>query len=582
MVTPNDTAASTYLSAAIKLSAILGRKFNVDVSFGGHPRTDGTRIVLPFWDLSTVEKRNALYGCVAHEAGGHVRDTDFSVVVRELIHIKPEETQSTFKSILNIIEDVRIERRLLDQYPGVDYYLGAAAEEFLVSDEPPTDTSSFWSICLTWLLYAVRCEGLGQTMLKGHVEKTGHAIMDAGILTVYQLETLKTIGLSVLDKPAVNSTMGAIGVSKSVFRFLDGLSPQEPPQECQQQPQSGQGGSDDQQQPQGGQGGSDDQQQPQSGQGGSDGQPGAASGERPRATAASCDPSYLEEPMPGIFEKAVQQQVNDAGLQARFSRFKGICATDHQTIQSSALKDVRVWLPVAQKLASRFLPGLTPLLIGDSHEDRRLKSGPRLDARRLCEAMISSDPTVFMRRVVEEDNSVAVGLLVDTSGSTAQTTADRLTIHDHLIQASLGLVKCLESFPEVETMMACFPRPGPEHNRAWTQTVKAFGQPLGPKPRVLAPEGGTPLAQAMLESGFRTMLVPKERAMLFVLTDGQPHEVQRCVEARQILKSIGVEVYGLIISDKADYPTQIFDQSAYVTDVSNLPQQLADMVRKLL
>ena len=393
-------------------------------------------------------------------------------------------------------------------------------------------------------------------MLKGHVEKTGHAIMDAGILTVYQLETLKTIGLSVLDKPAVNSTMGAIGVSKSVFRFLDGLSPQEPPQECQQQPQSGQGGSD--------------------------GQPGAASGERPRATAASCDPSYLEEPMPGIFEKAVQQQVNDAGLQARFSRFKGICATDHQTIQSSALKDVRVWLPVAQKLASRFLPGLTPLLIGDSHEDRRLKSGPRLDARRLCEAMISSDPTVFMRRVVEEDNSVAVGLLVDTSGSTAQTTADRLTIHDHLIQASLGLVKCLESFPEVETMMACFPRPGPEHNRAWTQTVKAFGQPLGPKPRVLAPEGGTPLAQAMLESGFRTMLVPKERAMLFVLTDGQPHEVQRCVEARQILKSIGVEVYGLIISDKADYPTQIFDQSAYVTDVSNLPQQLADMVRKLL
>ena len=549
MVTPHDAAVSTYLSAAIKLSAILGRKFGIDVTFGGHPRTDGTKIVLPFWDLSTIEKRNALYGCVAHEAGGHVRSTDFLVVVREITAHKPSETQPTFKSILNIIEDARIERRLLDQYPGVDYYLDAAAEEFIVADEPMLDTSSFWAICLVWLLYALRCDGLGQTMLKGHVEKTGRAITDAGVLTADQLLTLKTIGLSVLDTPAINSTMGAIGVSKAVFRFLDGLAPK---------------------------------QQPQGGQGGSDGQPGAASGERPRATAASCDPSYLEEPMPGIFEKAVQQQVNDAGLQARFSRFKGICATDHQTIQSSALKDVRVWLPVAQKLASRFLPGLTPLLIGDSHEDRRLKSGPRLDARRLCEAMISSDPTVFMRRVVEEDNSVAVGLLVDTSGSTAQTTADRLTIHDHLIQASLGLVKCLESFPEVETMMACFPRPGPEHNGAWTQTVKAFGQPLGPKPRVLAPEGGTPLAQAMLESGFRTMLVPKERAMLFVLTDGQPHEVQRCVEARQILKSIGVEVYGLIISDKADYPTQIFDQSAYVTDVSNLPQQLADMVRKLL
>ncbi|WP_052171850.1 SDR family NAD(P)-dependent oxidoreductase [Paracoccus sanguinis] len=331
----------------------------------------------PTFDLPTAPAVAAIDAA----PGGHVRDTDFSVVVREPIHIKPEETQSTFKSILNIIEDVRIERRLLDQYPGVDYYLGAAAEEFLVSDEPPTDTSSFWSICLTWLLYAVRCEGLGQTMLKGHVEKTGHAIMDAGILTVYQLETLKTIGLSVLDKPAVNSTMGAVGVSKSVFRFLDGLSPQEPPQDGQQQPQSGQGGSDDQQQPQSGQGGpdgqqqpqsgqggpdgqqqpqsgqggsdgqqqpqsgqggsddqqqpqsgqggsdgqqqpqsgqggsdgqqqpqsgqggSDDQQQPQGGQGGPDGQPGAASGERPRATAASCDPSYLEESMPGIIRE---------------------------------------------------------------------------------------------------------------------------------------------------------------------------------------------------------------------------------------------------------------------------------------
>ena len=574
MVTPHDAAVSTYLSAAIKLSAILGRKFGIDVTFGGHPRTDGTKIVLPFWDLSTIEKRNALYGCVAHEAGGHVRSTDFSVVVREITAHKPSETQPTFKSILNIIEDARIERRLLDQYPGVDYYLDAAAEEFIVADEPMLDTSSFWAICLVWLLYALRCDGLGQTMLKGHVEKTGRAITDAGVLTADQLLTLKTIGLSVLDTPAINSTMGAIGVSKAVFRFLDGLAPK-------QQPQGGQGGSEDQQQPQGGQGGSEDQQQPQGGQQ-SGSQAGAASSSSQSAIPAICDPSYLADPIPGIYEKAVQQQVQNTGLQERFSRYNGICATDFQQLPPSCLQDVRHWLPVAQRLSARFMPGLTPLLIGDSHENRRLKTGPRLDSRRLCDAMISSDPTVFLRRVVEEDNSVAVGLLVDTSGSTAQQTTGLETIHSHLIQAALGLVKCLEAFPEVETMMSCFPRPGPSHSGLHTQTVKAFGQALGPKPSVLPPTGGTPLAPAMIEVGFRTMLVPKERAMLFVLTDGQPHEVQRCVEARQILKSIGVEVYGLIISNKADYPTHIFDQSAYVTEVRDLPQQLAEMVRKLL
>ena len=556
-------ADALYLSAATKMSGILGRKFGVTVTFGGHPRTNGNEIVLPHWDLSTPEARAALYGCVAHEAGGHVRMTNFDRF-RRAVDDQPPRYAATYKSLLNILEDVRIEKELAIEYPGVTYYLDAVARHYLVSEPPMTDTSAFWPVMLSWLLYALRFDVLRQDLLRDHVEATTKALLADGIVTVRQMDELHAIGSKIAKcgiGPHAASTVCAIATE--LFDYLLALS----------QSQSGSQGDQDGSQ---GQSGSQGDQDGSQGQSGSQGGSGGAGGKC--RSQIDCKPLSAE--MGDVVSDAIAAEMQNHD---RFNRYRDFASVGAAHFVDSSVSSLPAasFLKDAVPLVGRFTQAISPLLIGESFDEQRLKSGSRLDERRLTQALTSSDPAIFKRRVIEDDQSVAVHVLVDNSSSTNMVAARGWQIHRHLLVASLALVRALEAFPEVKCAISGFP--GTRGlDCATIYPIKRSDTSLTGKSCCPAPFGTTPMGEAVLSAGIDLLSVDKQRRIILVLTDGKPNDTHKAIHARQVLNGLGIEVLGLVIGGNPAYPTNVFDQSVFVTDVADLPRELLTLVQNLL
>ena len=93
--------------------------------------------------------------------------------------------------------------------------------------------------------------------------------------------------------------------------------------------------------------------------------------------------------------------------------------------------------------------------------------------------------------------------------------------------------------------------------------------------------GGTPLADAYQAAAINFLLAQKERKILIVLTDGQPDDPASASRALEDLNAMGIEVYGIVISDQP-YPSGMFDESVKITFASELPKTLAALVRKII
>lgn len=105
-------------------SAIFGRKKDVNVVMQGeNAYTDGKTIVVPSIDYETDvtdEQAAIIRGFTDHEAG-HVRHTDFNSL--KLI----EKGNKLQKSCHNALEDIWLERRVIDEYPGAAKNIQATA-----------------------------------------------------------------------------------------------------------------------------------------------------------------------------------------------------------------------------------------------------------------------------------------------------------------------------------------------------------------------------------------------------------------------------------------------------------------------
>jgi len=137
-----------------KTSAVFGRKEDVQVVFQGEgAATNGSVIFLPALndgvEVDDVHQA-VMRGYVDHEAG-HVRHTNFDVIGRS--------TSKLERALVNCLEDVRIERKVIDEYPGAERNLKATTEAvnhqfletFKPDDERLKDHKMVAPVALTWL-----------------------------------------------------------------------------------------------------------------------------------------------------------------------------------------------------------------------------------------------------------------------------------------------------------------------------------------------------------------------------------------------------------------------------------------------
>lgn len=104
-----------------RLGRILAAQYNIDVAFEGNQAyTDGKKIVLPYFENMSEEVKNDLTAYLDHEVG-HCKFTEFSSMskVKTRFH----------KEMLNAIEDVRIERAMIEEFPGAAFNLNPLNEK---------------------------------------------------------------------------------------------------------------------------------------------------------------------------------------------------------------------------------------------------------------------------------------------------------------------------------------------------------------------------------------------------------------------------------------------------------------------
>lgn len=237
----------TIYSALPIVAAAYGEKFGVKVSIGGDTAyTDGQTIVVPNIPDS-YPHMDAVWGYLAHEAA-HVRLTDFTVKRREGLHA----------DLSNILEDCRIERGMIEIYPGTAQTLNEVARymaqaghyQHVTTEEHPA--SILEGFCLYWL----QSQAVGQTVLQPFLDSARVALeatFPRGVV----------VRLNALLRKAVDakSTAEAVALTEEIMKMLEEEKQKEEQNQKQQPQQSDQGqGQQQQQGSNGSPGGKDDSQ----------------------------------------------------------------------------------------------------------------------------------------------------------------------------------------------------------------------------------------------------------------------------------------------------------------------------------
>ena len=101
-----------------KTSSVFGRKEDVTVEFQGEDAmTNGSNIILPAMDFEKDISKNdqaIMRGYVDHESG-HIRHTDFKALNK---FGKENEGNKLLLNLQNAIEDIYLEKRVIDEYAG--------------------------------------------------------------------------------------------------------------------------------------------------------------------------------------------------------------------------------------------------------------------------------------------------------------------------------------------------------------------------------------------------------------------------------------------------------------------------------
>lgn len=553
-----------YITVATKLSQVLGRKWGVNIVFGHKPKTNGKTIFLPHWDMEKDGAKTALYGAIAHEAGGHIRQTNFHILANWQKRT-PANQAPTLHRLQNICEDIRIEKNLVREYPGMAHYLNAVALKVFDPEAEREQTSNYWCLVQAWCLLSFRERLLGQIFLKSprlqieamllqHLEKE---ILDRAMHIGNEL-------LAIGPEPA--ETSRSIKVAERLFEhFLHSCPKQEPQDDAEDQdsqnsnaPTAGQE-SDKPAESQSG-----DQQQDES-----DTSEDEASG-KPLDTEFPDENDFDDNG--DLFSAACemmqsQDTQSDPGRQITVG-FAG--SGQDNTIPGNYL-DMTDYLRQASAFKGRLIAALSPLLVGSVDVEARHRYGRSLNQRRLYKVKTDCDPTVFQKTIREEESSVAVSVLVDRSGSTQR-------IYPTIATAVMGIVSALDTFPQVETSVSHFPGYGsfklistkPFHHD-FIKSCKSWP----------APAGGTPLHSAMLQAGINMFASEKQRKIMLVVTDGLPEDVSATRHNRETLQGFGVEVFGVVIGTNK-YPLSLFDDSEQIADVAQLPEAMRKLVLRTM
>jgi len=608
---------NTVFNALPIVAAHYGDKFGVKVVVGGSDaRTNGDVILLPNIAENYPQKK-VIWGYLAHESG-HVRMSDFELL--------PEVIKSGIpfrKSILNAIEDYRIERGMIELYPGVTHDLNQMV--VYLKDcglfQAANKDSHPSQILQSKILYWLRSKLLNQPVddLEQSAEMAMSEVFNEGVNT----------RLAVLLRKAstLETTRDCLNLTDSILKMLE----EEEENEREQNQNDVENSSGDDVDP------SNDSPQDQSSSDSTD--PSNDDSERENSSADSDDnsdgasskgddsdqddidgqQSGQSNSQPGDSsqdddsdQSEAESNSSDGTLPPDTSKGDGIGSDQaiRQALEASdddlpqdaieALKEEFLneadlhgdgdycTIPTAPDLPGNESAGASMLqqvgsttsklraqLMGlvqssKQNRDRSGYTGRRLNSSQL-HRVLKGDTKIFRKRDHRIQPNTAVHILTDLSGS--------MDGYEEVVarESSMAIAMALESIPGVNPAVTYFGGYSDDPVRAVVRHGQSVYQQAKKFPH--GTWGCTPLAEAIWYAAFELSKTLEERHLLMVVTDGQPDDSLATEKVLKLCENAGIETIGIGIGHEVE---DYFDRSVVIHSVDELRQTLFRLMRDKL
>lgn len=196
--------------------------------------------------------------------------------------------------------------------------------------------------------------------------------------------------------------------------------------------------------------------------------------------------------------------------------------------------------------------------------------GARLDAHVLHRASVG-DGRIFSKKVQRLRRVTEVALLFDASGSMVMNEYGKSNNNEMAQCMALGCLKALRALPGVKSSLSGF-------SNGEMFVMSDYGDPV--QEVILSAIGGTPLGASLVELTSQFSDGPDVRRIILFFTDGFPDNVGSVTMALDLAKRSGIEVYGIGLQTKAINTFMDSDHSIIVNSINDLAGGMCDMLRK--
>ena len=565
------------------VAASLGNKFGVQIKIEGNTATtDGERVTLP---ALNIDENNALrevaWGYLAHEAA-HIRFSDFrfaTIASSRPIRLK----------ILNILEDIRIEKAIQGIFPGTKASLEAVVDYLLVEHPIPVDldvSKVHPGFVLSWFLQ----DHLRVNILRQRALEASAIQAEAALETTFSTGVVTRLFGLLSDFDTCQSTEACLKLTDSIITMLeeeqakenaaDAKAKAESDEQAQQQP------SDD----------ADNSAETES----------ADNTPQPSALpeASPEDGDYLPDADESVGQHSMPlgQADNDPSQSGSLEAVLKACEQDlpediFQGIANLLSSQPTQYYDEMVSLASvsphkkgEMGRQLVDSVLSESGKVRASlsgivqssqmnkpickKSGTRIKGSRLAR-LAQGDTRVFQRSAPRVAPNAAVHILLD--GSVSMEGVIPLAT-----KAVAALTLAFEGIAGVNPAITRFPYQDTDD----VEVLLKHGQKLRPNADSLLPlaEGSsTPLDSALWFAASRVLATREKRKVIIVITDGEPNDarigylptrsiIQRCLDS-------GIELVGIGVGMDVGH---LFDKHIRINHISDLRKELFSISQALL
>lgn len=510
------------------------RAFGVRVRMqGSEAYTNGREIVIPRLDINDKLKARLAYGYLAHEAS-HVRYTDFRVV---------QSVKENFlrKSLLNILEDARVEQLIGSSFIGVWENLE------LLRSYPDNGWNEFerdalqkpaLQLFLAYILCYTGCYAQRFKILRHRA-----AFLFFALRRRVNHECLRRISRLSLKILSDRNTAEVLNTADAIVEVLN-----------------------------------------------TGGCFCVDAGKLKKSRRKSTQKSYrlrmgnelkaqcqaLERSTEGLFSALVP------GCEAA-SIVSALGNTQQSARDDLGVFDVGVCRPGRRNF----------LILADTSSNlrRRLKQkisswldvrgGGRIAGRRInpyrAAFLKTGESRIFYDRLTEQGLSVSVHLLVDVSGSMLASDGEDLSRCEAACRCALSLAMALDGIDGIVPLCSFFPG-----SEAEVESALSSGQKVATRSAFFdqKPRGSTPLAQALWHAEESALMTSCKRHIVLVLTDGIPDSVMQAKIAAEHLASQNIECYGIGI--RLDFIKSLLPCSTVIRKPSELDEAIFKLLSKVI